>query len=115
MEIFLLMQFLVLDEADRVLDVGFEEELRAIFKCLPKKRQTLLFSATMTNELNFLKRSSNKAFFFKAYEGVKTVDTLRQQYLILPDHVKDLYLQHILSKREDMSVRSAIIFVNKRQ
>ncbi|PKA49352.1 DEAD-box ATP-dependent RNA helicase 36 [Apostasia shenzhenica] len=55
-------KFLVLDEADRVLDVGFEEELRVIFKCLPKSRQTLLFSATMTNELQaLLEISANRS------------------------------------------------------
>ncbi|KAL2892209.1 DEAD-box ATP-dependent RNA helicase 36 [Bienertia sinuspersici] len=106
-------KFLVLDEADRVLDVGFEDELRVMFKCLPKKRQTLLFSATMTKELDLLQHSTNKAFCYMPYEGVKTVDTLRQQFLVLSKHVKHVYLQHILSKREDMGVRSAIIFVNR--
>lgn len=37
---------LVIDEADRILEVGFEEELRTIIKLLPKKRQTMFFSAT---------------------------------------------------------------------
>ncbi|KAE8692216.1 DEAD-box ATP-dependent RNA helicase 36 [Hibiscus syriacus] len=54
--------FLVLDEEDRVLDAGFEEELRVVFQCLPKNRQTLLFSATMTSELQtLLELSANKA------------------------------------------------------
>ncbi|GAB4836748.1 DEAD-box ATP-dependent RNA helicase 36 [Ancistrocladus abbreviatus] len=53
-------KFLVLDEADRVLDVGFEEELRMIFRWLPKKRQTLLFSATMTSDLQTLLELSCK-------------------------------------------------------
>ena len=39
---------LVIDEADRILDVGFEEELKSIVKILPKTRQTMLFSATQT-------------------------------------------------------------------
>ncbi|XP_021722811.1 DEAD-box ATP-dependent RNA helicase 36-like [Chenopodium quinoa] len=107
-------KFLVLDEADRVLDVGFEEELRVIFKCLPKKRQTLLFSATMTDDLTaLLELSSNKAFFFEAHEGLHTVESLRQQYITVPEHVKDVYLRYILSKMEDMSVRSVIIFFSE--
>ncbi|KAL0005260.1 hypothetical protein SO802_012821 [Lithocarpus litseifolius] len=75
--------FLVSDKADRVLDVGFEVELRVIFKCLPKNRQTLLFSATMTSELEaLLEHSANKAYFYEACDGFKTVATLQQQSYI---------------------------------
>lgn len=106
-------KFLVLDEADRVLDVGFEEELKAIFQCLPKNRQTLLFSATMTSNLQtLLELSANKAYFYEAYEGFKTVESLKQQYIFIPKNVKDVYLQYILSKIKDIGVRSAIIFVS---
>lgn len=41
---------LVIDEADRILEIGFEDELRQIIKLLPKDRQTMLFSATQTNK-----------------------------------------------------------------
>ncbi|KAK4759170.1 hypothetical protein SAY87_022301 [Trapa incisa] len=106
-------KFLVLDEADRVLDVGFEEELRVVFEYLPKNRQTLLFSATMTNELQtLLELSQNKAYFYEAYDGFKTVDTLRQQYVFIPQNVKEVYLFHLLSKMGDLGIRSAIIFVS---
>ncbi|KAI8020684.1 DEAD-box ATP-dependent RNA helicase 36 [Camellia lanceoleosa] len=88
------IKFLVLDEADRVLDVGFEEELRAVFQCLPKNRQTLLFSATMTSDLQtLLELSANK-------------------YIFVPKNVKDVYLLHILSKIKNMGIRSAMIFVS---
>ncbi|MCL7039782.1 hypothetical protein MKW94_014308, partial [Papaver nudicaule] len=106
-------KFLVLDEADRVLDVGFEEELSAIFQYLPNDRQTLLFSATMTDNLqSLLEVSANKAYFYEQYEGFKTVESLKQQYIFVPKNVKDVYLLHVLSKMEDMGVRSAIIFVS---
>ncbi|KAM7510178.1 hypothetical protein LguiB_009053 [Lonicera macranthoides] len=106
-------KFLVLDEADRVLDVGFEEELRSVFQCLPKNRQTLLFSATMTSDLKtLLELSANKAYFYEAYEGFRTVDSLKQQYIFIPENVKDVYLLYVLSKMEDIGVRSAIIFVS---
>lgn len=111
--IFSRTKFLVLDEADRVLDVGFEEELRVIFQCLPKTRQTLLFSATMTSNLQtLLELSVNKAYFYEAYEGFRTVDTLKQQYVFVPKNVKDVYLLHILSRMEEMGIRSAMIFVS---
>lgn len=111
--LFILFQFLVLDEADRVLDVGFEEELRVVFQCLPINRQTLLFSATMTSDLQtLLELSVNKAYFYEAYEGFKTVESLKQQYIFVPKNVKDVYLLYILSKMEEMGIRSAIIFVS---
>ncbi|XP_052178416.1 DEAD-box ATP-dependent RNA helicase 36 [Diospyros lotus] len=106
-------KFLVLDEADRVLDVGFEEELRVVFQCLPRNRQTLLFSATMTSDLQtLLEVSANKAYFYEAYEGFRTVESLKQQYIFIPKNVRDVYLLHILSKMEDMDIRSTIIFVS---
>jgi ATP-dependent RNA helicase RhlE len=48
------LQTLVLDEADRMLDLGFSEELRDIYKALPKKRQTLLFSATFSDAIRLM-------------------------------------------------------------
>lgn len=107
------IKFLVLDEADRVLDVGFEDELRVIFKCLPKSRQTLLFSATMTSQLQaLLELSANRSYFFEAYEGFKTVESLKQQYIFIPKQVKEVYLFYVLSKMEEMGIRSAMIFVS---
>ncbi|KAI5648831.1 hypothetical protein M9H77_34836 [Catharanthus roseus] len=106
-------KFLVLDEADRLLDVDFEDALRAVFCCLPKKRQTLLFSATMTDNLQtLLELSANKACFYEEYEGFKIVESLKQQYVFVPKNVKDVYLFYILSKLKEMGVRSAIIFVS---
>ncbi|XP_027342058.1 DEAD-box ATP-dependent RNA helicase 36 [Abrus precatorius] len=105
--------FLVLDEADRVLDVGFQEELKFIFQCLPENRQNLFFSATTTSNLQKLReRYQDKLYVYEAYEGFKTVETLEQQAIFIPKKVKDVYLMHILSKMEDMGIRSAIIFIS---
>lgn len=109
----LVWQFLVLDEADRVMDINFEAELRVIFQCLPKKRQTLLFTATMSSNLQtLLELSANKTYFYAAYEGFKTVESLKQQYIFIPKNVRDVYLLHILNKMKEMGVRSAMIFVS---
>jgi ATP-dependent RNA helicase DDX18/HAS1 len=51
---------LVVDEADRILEIGFEEEMRQIVKILPKDRQTMLFSATQTTKVEDLARLSFK-------------------------------------------------------
>ncbi|MDH0302403.1 MULTISPECIES: DEAD/DEAH box helicase [unclassified Pseudomonas] len=48
------VQTLVLDEADRMLDLGFAEELQAVYAALPRKRQTLLFSATFSEQIRML-------------------------------------------------------------
>ena len=49
---------LVIDEADRILEIGFEEEVRQIVRLLPKDRQTMLFSATQTKSVKDLARLS---------------------------------------------------------
>ena len=51
----------MLDEADRILDMGFDRELRAIVQSLPDTRQTLLFSATLTKSVRALAQLSLKS------------------------------------------------------
>jgi ATP-dependent RNA helicase DDX49/DBP8 len=103
----------VLDEADRVLDENFKEDLDIILHLLPKKRQTLFFSATMTGNLRTLSKiSGNKYYLFEGDKGGKTVETLKQQYLRVPPDLKELYLCHILSNMEEEGIRSAIVFVS---
>lgn len=52
------LQILVIDEADRILDQGFEEDMHQIIKLLPKQRQTILFSATQTRKVEDLAKLS---------------------------------------------------------
>jgi ATP-dependent RNA helicase DDX10/DBP4 len=77
---------LVLDEADRILDMGFARSLNAIISHLPKSRQTLLFSATQTQSVKDLARLSLKDPEFigvqeKDSEGA-TPKNLEQHYLV---------------------------------
>ncbi|CAI5725336.1 unnamed protein product [Peronospora destructor] len=93
-----LVKYVVLDEADRLLDVTFAKDLSFIFDKLPAKRQTLLFSATMTANLDRLEQTalSADAFRFDVTASIKTVATLKQFYLFIPAQVKMTYLMYVM-------------------
>ncbi|CAG8513052.1 8088_t:CDS:10 [Ambispora gerdemannii] len=81
------LQMLVLDEADRILDLGFEKTVNAIIGNLPKQRQTLLFSATQTKSIKDLARLSLKnPNYVAVHEKSKhsTPQRLTQHYIICP-------------------------------
>ncbi|KAF9666993.1 hypothetical protein SADUNF_Sadunf16G0286700 [Salix dunnii] len=80
-------QVLVLDEADRILDVGFKKTLNAIVAQLPKGRQTLLFSATQTKSIQDLARLSLKdPEYISVHEDAETAtpNRLQQTAMIVP-------------------------------
>ncbi|ELP90559.1 DEAD box ATP-dependent RNA helicase, putative [Entamoeba invadens IP1] len=85
------LRFLVLDEADRILDMGFKKELTSILDYLPKKRQTLLFSATQTKSVKDLIRLSlTHPEFISVDEQSEfsTPENLKQFCLILKERQK---------------------------
>ena len=55
-----------MDEADRLLDPSFQDDLTVIFDALPRQRQTLLFSATLTESLENLKKLTKEPFFWES-------------------------------------------------
>jgi len=73
---------LVLDEADRLLEDNFGKQLQTIFDVLPKQRQTLLFSATITDTIKqVLSLSERKPFVYDANLHHQTVDKLEQFFI----------------------------------
>jgi len=79
------LRMLVLDEADRIMDMGFQDQLDAIIEYLPKDRQTLLFSATQTKKVSDLARLSLKEPEYISTETASssaTPDTLQQNYIV---------------------------------
>ncbi|KAK6014956.1 DEAD/DEAH box helicase [Ostertagia ostertagi] len=85
------LQILVLDEADRILDMGFSQQVNAIVANLPKERQTLLFSATQTRNIKDLTRVCTKdPVFVSAHERCAhvTPDCLVQSYMVCEDQDK---------------------------
>lgn len=93
------IKFLVLDEADRLLEGHFDDQLKIIFDALPKQKQMLLFSATMTDTLGKVKDIvSKKAFIWESKEesGVATVRQLDQRYVLCPNDVRDSFLVEVI-------------------
>ncbi len=81
------LQMLVLDEADRIMDMGFRGTVDAIVEHLPKQRQTLLFSATQTRKVSDLARLSLRdPEFVSVHEAASsaTPSTLQQHYIVTP-------------------------------
>ncbi|KAG6404107.1 hypothetical protein SASPL_136347 [Salvia splendens] len=83
------LKYLVLDEADRLLNEDFEKSLDQILCEIPRDRRTFLFSATMTNKVKKLQRACLKnPVKIEAASKYSTVDTLKQQYSFVPAKYK---------------------------
>ena len=81
------LQMLVLDEADRIMDMGFQGTVDAIVEHLPKERQTMLFSATQTKKVSDLARLSLRdPEYISVHETASsaTPSTLQQHYIVTP-------------------------------
>ncbi|XP_026688251.1 probable ATP-dependent RNA helicase DDX49, partial [Diaphorina citri] len=104
------IKFLVLDEADRLLSGIFDEQMRTIFGAVPKQKQTLLFSATMTDTLEQVKSITKKqVFVWESKQDVATVEELDQYYVLCPYDVKDGYLVETVRLYREKSPRGAIV------
>ncbi len=93
------IEILVLDEADRMVDMGFEPDLRRILKLLPKKRQTLMFSATMPPELNEVAREAlSKPERLDLAPPRRSPASISQVFYPVPRHLKPELLEAILEQ-----------------
>lgn len=100
---------LVMDEADRILEQGFEDDLRAILKILPKERQTMLFSATQTKKVEDLARLSineKTAIYVEvpSETNLATVGGLEQGYVTCPSDKRFLLLFTFLKKNKKKKI-----------
>jgi ATP-dependent RNA helicase DDX47/RRP3 len=104
------IKFLVLDEADRLLTMDFGPAIDQILEAAPVDRQTFLFSATMTSKVSKLQRASlKKPVTVEVSAKYDTVDTLVQNYVLVPFKHKQTYLTAILEK---LASYSGIIFLD---
>ncbi|XP_043726145.1 DEAD-box ATP-dependent RNA helicase 10 isoform X1 [Telopea speciosissima] len=102
------LKYLVLDEADRLLNEDFEKTIDEILKAIPRERNTFLFSATMTKKVRKLQRAClRNPVKIEIASKYSTVDTLKQQFRFIPSKYKDCYLVYILT---EMSGSTSMVF-----
>jgi len=106
------IKLLVLDEADRMWDMGFKDDVRKIVNACPKKRQTLLFSATITGDLSdFTTKYMNSPVEISVTHYVDT-SKLKQIYYDVRDGEKFSLLAHLLKSKSDHLI---MVFCNTRR
>lgn len=93
------LKYLVMDEADRILNMDFEQEVDKLLKVIPRERNTYLYSATMTKKVAKLQRASLRdPVKVEVSSKYQTVDKLQQYYIFVPAKHKDVNLVYILNE-----------------
>ena len=106
------VEYVVLDEADRMLDIGFLPDLQRILSYLPKQRTTLLFSATFSPEIKRLASSYlHDPITIEVARPNETASTVEQRFFSANDDDKRRAIRKVLKDRE---IRQAFIFVNSK-
>jgi len=106
------VEYVVLDEADRMLDIGFLPDLQRILSFLPKQRTTLLFSATFSPEIKRLANSYLQSpITIEVARSNAAASTVEQHFYSVGDDDKRHALHQILKQRE---LKQAFVFVNSK-
>ena len=93
------LKILVLDEADKMLNLGFREEMKQIFKLLPKKRQNLLFSATLSEDLNAMNAVLlNNPHVIKIEAEQENLDLIKQLAYTISEEKKGPLLRYLIKE-----------------
>ncbi|GAB2541970.1 DEAD/DEAH box helicase [Rufibacter soli] len=105
------LKYLILDEADKMLDMGFMDDLMKIISQLPKERQTLLFSATMPPKIRTFAKQILQNAEEISLSISKPAANIDQQIYLVYDNQKLRVLQHIL---KDAKVQTMILFTSRK-
>lgn len=104
------IKMLVIDEADKMLNLGFKEEMAKIFGLLPKKRQNLLFSATLSDDLNNINKSLlRNPLVVKVETETDDFDLIKQFAYTISEEKKGPLLRYILKKQK---IKQVLIFTS---
>lgn len=104
------IETLVLDEADKMLNLGFKEEVNKILVLLPKKRQNLLFSATLSPDIeNINQILLHDPVVIKIDAGEDTLDTINQLAYIVSDEKKGPFLRYLINHHE---MKQVLVFTS---
>ena len=110
------LEILVLDEADRMLEDGFADELNEILTTIPKSRQTMLFSATMTDRVDKLIRVGlNRPVRLMVDARKQTVGTLVQEFVRLRPGREDKRLGYLMYLCQNIYTDRVIIFFRQKK